>query len=171
MEELKWKDWQWLRSNCTQSNFSLASFPGLPTVQFLISCSMHKTEGQLEGLGMRLSSPTIQFLISIFTSVLRSTNYELRLEVPTLWRTYQARPSSPSRKVREGLADVISVHEMLINQILLFNFETVATPSLQLASFPGLAGRAWEWGYASICKTNPGAVVGLQIKQAVNYEY
>ena len=43
---------------------------------------------------------------------------------------YQARPSSP-RKVREGLADVISMHEMLTNQILLFHFETVATPWLQ----------------------------------------
>ena len=38
---------------------------------------------------------------------------------------------SPSRKVREGLADVISIHELLTNQILLFNFETVATPWLQ----------------------------------------
>ena len=38
---------------------------------------------------------------------------------------------SPSRKVREGLADVISMHEMLTNQILLFHFETVATPWLQ----------------------------------------
>ena len=36
-----------------------------------------------------------------------------------------------SRKVREGLADVISIHEMLTNQILLFDFETVATPWLQ----------------------------------------
>ena len=36
---------------------------------------------------------------------------------------------SPSRKVREeGLAEsVISMHEMLTNQILLFNFETVAS--------------------------------------------
>ena len=34
---------------------------------------------------------------------------------------------SPSRKVREGLADVISMHEMLTNQILLFHFETEAT--------------------------------------------
>ena len=29
-------------------------------------------------------------------------------------------PFSPSRKVREGVADVVSVHEMLTNQILLF---------------------------------------------------
>ena len=38
-----------------------------------------------------------------------------------------------SRKVREGLAesDVISIHGLLTNQILLFNFETVATPWLQ----------------------------------------
>ena len=35
---------------------------------------------------------------------------------------------SPSRKVREGLADVISMHEMLTNQI---HFETVATSWLQ----------------------------------------
>ena len=38
---------------------------------------------------------------------------------------------SPSRKVRDGLADVISTHDMLTNQILLFHFETVATPWLQ----------------------------------------
>ena len=38
---------------------------------------------------------------------------------------------TPSRKLREGLADVLSMHEMLTNQILLFNFETVATPWLQ----------------------------------------
>ena len=35
---------------------------------------------------------------------------------------------SPFRKVREGLADVISIHELLTNQILLSSFETVATP-------------------------------------------
>ena len=40
-------------------------------------------------------------------------------------------PLSLSRKVREGLADVISMHEMLTNQILLFHSETVATPWLQ----------------------------------------
>ena len=50
-----------------------------------------------------------------------------------------------SRKVREGLADVIS-HEMLTNQILLFHCET---PWLQY---------------------NTGEVLGLLIKQAVNYE-
>jgi len=32
--------------------------------------------------------------------------------------------------MREGLADVISVHELLTNQILLFSFEKVATPWL-----------------------------------------
>ena len=52
-------------------------------------------------------------------------------------------PLSPSRKVREGLAD----------QILLFNFETVATPWLQ---------------YQYIHKTNTGAVLRLQSKQTVN---
>ena len=36
-----------------------------------------------------------------------------------------------SRKVREALADAISMHEMLTNQILLFCFETVSTPWLQ----------------------------------------
>ena len=41
-----------------------------------------------------------------------------------------------SRKVREGPADVISMHEMLTNQILLFHFETLA---------------------ASVCKTSTGA--------------
>jgi len=33
--------------------------------------------------------------------------------------------------VREGLADVISMHEMLTNQILLFHSETVTTPWFQ----------------------------------------
>ena len=33
--------------------------------------------------------------------------------------------------MREGLADVITIHELLTNQILLFNFEIVATPWLQ----------------------------------------
>ena len=43
---------------------------------------------------------------------------------------YQARPS---QKVREDLADVVSMHEMLTNQILLFHFETViATPWLSM---------------------------------------
>ena len=50
--------------------------------------------------------------------------------------------------MREGLADVISMHEMVTNQILLFH-NTLA----------------------SVCKTNTGTVLGLQIKQAVNYEY
>ena len=40
---------------------------------------------------------------------------------------------APSRRVRDGLADVISMHEMLTNQILLFHSETVATPWLQYA--------------------------------------
>ena len=55
---------------------------------------------------------------------------------------YSIKPAhpSPSRKVREGLAHVISMHEMLTNQILLFHFEPVA---------------------ASVCKTNTGAVLGL----------
>ena len=50
-----------------------------------------------------------------------------------LYITYSIKPDhlSPSRKVREGLADVISTHDMLTNQILLFHFETVATPWLQ----------------------------------------
>ena len=38
---------------------------------------------------------------------------------------HQARPSlSPSREVREGLADIISMHEMLTNQ---FHSENVTT--------------------------------------------
>ena len=54
---------------------------------------------------------------------------------------YQARPTlSLSRKVREGPADVVSIHETLTNQILLFHFAT-----------PGFS------------KTNTGAVLGLQI--------
>ena len=57
--------------------------------------------------------------------------------------------------LQEGLADVISLHEMLANQILLFHSETVATTWLQYARF----------------STSAGAVLGLQIKQAVNYEY
>ena len=50
---------------------------------------------------------------------------------------------------------IISVpgHEMLTNQILLFNFETVvATPWLQYVRL-----------------YNTGVVLGLQIKHAVNY--
>ena len=39
---------------------------------------------------------------------------------------YLARPSLTLRKVRGGLAD-LSIHELLTNRILLFNFETVAT--------------------------------------------
>ena len=52
--------------------------------------------------------------------------------------------------MRCGLADVISVHDMLTNHIVLLHSETVV----------GL----------SICKTTTGAVLGLQIKQAVNNE-
>ena len=37
-----------------------------------------------------------------------------------------------SRTVGEGLADVISMHESLTNQILLFHFEMVATPYAEL---------------------------------------
>ena len=57
-------------------------------------------------------------------------------------------------EVREGLADVISMHEMLTNQIL--------------ATVP-----FWDSSntLASVCKTNTGAVLTLQIKQPVNYEY
>ena len=46
-------------------------------------------------------------------------------------------PSLPSQTIfhlpgkREGLADVISIQEMLTNQILLFNFEAVVTPWFQ----------------------------------------
>ena len=43
---------------------------------------------------------------------------------------YQARLSL-TLQVRESLADVISMHEMLTNQILLFHSETEATPWLQ----------------------------------------
>ena len=45
---------------------------------------------------------------------------------------------------------LISMHEMLTNQILLFHFSNTL---------------------ASVCKTNTGAVLRLQIKQAVNYEH
>ena len=38
---------------------------------------------------------------------------------------------SPSRKVREDLADDISIHEMLTNQILPFQSESVATQYVQ----------------------------------------
>ena len=40
------------------------------------------------------------------------------------------RPSLTLKR-SESLADVISMHEMLTNQILLFHSETVATPWLQ----------------------------------------
>ena len=55
---------------------------------------------------------------------------------------------SPSRKVREGLADVLSMHEMLTNQILLFHFATVATPWLRYSCIytscmsPALSGNS-----------------------------
>ena len=65
--------------------------------------------------------------------------------LPTCVLVYQAPDHLLlSRKVGEGLADVIS-HEMLTNQILPFY---CATPWLQY---------------------NTGTVLGLQIKQAVNY--
>ena len=41
---------------------------------------------------------------------------------------YQARRSLTLQKSEKGQADVISMHEMLTNQILLYHFETVATP-------------------------------------------
>ena len=56
---------------------------------------------------------------------------------------YKPDPLSPSRKVREGLANVISMHEMLPNQILLFHFETVATPWLVTSARPSLEGERW----------------------------
>ena len=40
-------------------------------------------------------------------------------------------PLLPSRRVREGLVNVTSMHGLLTNQILLLNFETVPTPWLQ----------------------------------------
>ena len=61
----------------------------------------------------------------------------------------QSIPGYLSPPTRPGYeANVISMHEMLTNQMLLFHFETVATPRLQ---------------------TDTGAVLGLQIIQAVNY--
>jgi len=77
-----------------------------------------------------------------------------------------------------GLADIISMHAMVTNQILLFNFETVAKNWLQyirlitvLSSLPhpcpaphhlhceckwrevkrsgGKLARAWKWGYTA----------------------
>ena len=58
-------------------------------------------------------------------------------------------PLSPSRKVREGLhiPDVISMHEMLTNEI----YCSILSNDL-----------------ASVGKANTGAVLGLQIKQVVN---
>ena len=52
--------------------------------------------------------------------------------------------------MREGLADVISVHEMLTNQILLFHFETVGSLLVQ------------------DLRLNTGAVLGLQIKHLLD---
>ena len=43
-----------------------------------------------------------------------------------IWLVNQARPFLTLRKVRKGLADVTSMHEMLTNQIILFHSETVA---------------------------------------------
>ena len=42
MEELKWKDDSDWDQIIAQSSFFLASFPGLPSIQFLIACSMQK---------------------------------------------------------------------------------------------------------------------------------
>ena len=57
--------------------------------------------------------------------------------------------SAPSKKVREGLADVISMQEMLTNQVPFWDSSNAL---------------------ASVCKTNTCAVLGLQIKQAVDYD-
>ena len=48
-----------------------------------------------------------------------------------MYSMFNQYPLSPSRKVRDGLANVISMHGLLTDQILLFNFETVPTPWLQ----------------------------------------
>ena len=66
--------------------------------------------------------------------------------------------------MREGLAAVISIQELLTDQILLFNFETVAVPWLQYVRL--------LFCMASVCKTTilDGAVLRLHIKQAVNNE-
>ena len=46
----------WMRSgDDTKCCGELALFPGLPTVQFLIACSMQKQRGTVEGLGTRLA--------------------------------------------------------------------------------------------------------------------
>ena len=67
------------------------------------------------------------------TPVSRSTSDNKPCQPFYTTLVYQARPClSPSRKVkvREGLAAVISMREMLTNQI---HFETAATPWLQYA--------------------------------------
>ena len=54
----------------------------------------------------------------------------------------------PPEKWEYGLADAINMHEMLTNQILLFHSSNTLV--------------------SVFCKTNTGAVLGLQIKQAMN---
>ena len=65
----------------------------------------------------------------------------------------QTRPPLTLQKREKGLADVISIHELVTNQILLF--KPVATP--------------WLWIYYLWVQCT-SAVVGLQINQAMNGE-
>ena len=56
-----------------------------------------------------------------------------RLKLCCVWNlVYQARPSLTLqiRKVKEGLADVIGMREMLTNQILLFHFTLASVQNL-----------------------------------------
>ena len=59
------------------------------------------------------------------------TRIGLLLSASTTYLVYQARPSLTLKRSERIIADVISMHEMLTNQILLFHSETVATPWLQ----------------------------------------
>ena len=82
------------------------------------------------------------------------------------------------RDGQDGLADAISKHEMLTNQILQFNFKTVAKHWLQyvrlvlmLAPFPPCQCPSSHCLYCKGLETYTDLLLRLQIKQAVNYEY
>ena len=73
-------------------------------------------------------------LLELHVLTQAACSYALLIGLTRLPLVYQAREGLAdviqrgSSRSREGLADVTGIHELLVNQILLFNFETVATP-------------------------------------------
>ena len=69
----------------------LALFPGLPTVQFLITCSMQKRRGAVEGLGTRLAVNIVEKI-----DVARNCNESMQRNTYSSWcRFGGSRASSP----------------------------------------------------------------------------